>query len=47
MPTTRWGELITHINREIMHHGAEVCLLRDLCRATGATTRDKRLIPQR
>jgi hypothetical protein len=25
--------LITHINREVMHHGAEICLLRDLYRA--------------
>ena len=25
--------LITHINREVMHHGAEICLLRDLHRA--------------
>lgn len=26
--------LILHINREVMHHGGEVCLLRDLYRAT-------------
>jgi DinB superfamily len=25
--------LIVHINREVMHHGGEVCLLRDLYRA--------------
>lgn len=25
--------LITHLNREVMHHGAEICLLRDLHRA--------------
>jgi len=25
--------LITHINREVMHHGGEICLLRDLFRA--------------
>lgn len=30
--------LITHINREVMHHGAEICLLRDLYRAGMATT---------
>lgn len=24
------GELILHINREAIHHGAEICLLRDL-----------------
>ncbi|MGW1027639.1 DinB family protein [Streptomyces sp. NPDC002577] len=35
--------LILHINREIMHHGGEVCLLRDLYRATGATGRGARL----
>ena len=37
--------LILHINREVMHHGAEIGLLRDLYRATGATTRHIRLIP--
>ena len=25
--------LVAHINREVMHHGAEICLLRDLYRA--------------
>jgi hypothetical protein len=25
--------LVTHINREVMHHGGEICLLRDLYRA--------------
>ena len=34
-----------HINREVMHHGGEIGLLRDLNRATGATTRHSRLIP--
>lgn len=24
------GTLIAHIHREIIHHGAEICLLRDL-----------------
>jgi hypothetical protein len=33
------GALIAHINREVMHHGAEVCLLRDLYRAGFATGR--------
>lgn len=38
-----WGgdrppALIAHINREVMHHGAEICLLRDLYRA-GMVTR--------
>ncbi|MER7440364.1 DinB family protein [Micromonospora avicenniae] len=27
--------LIVHVNREVMHHGGEICLLRDLYRATG------------
>jgi hypothetical protein len=27
--------LILHINREAMHHGGEICLLRDLYRASG------------
>lgn len=38
--------LVAHINRETMHHGAEIALLRDLWRATGARTRDSRLVPQ-
>jgi hypothetical protein len=25
------GELVLHINREAIHHGAEIALLRDLC----------------
>jgi hypothetical protein len=29
--------LITHLNRETMHHGGEICLLRDLYRADLAT----------
>ena len=40
------AELIAHINREVMHHGAEIALLRDLYRATGATSRDSRLVPR-
>jgi hypothetical protein len=27
--------LVLHISREVMHHGGEICLLRDLYRATG------------
>jgi hypothetical protein len=27
--------LIVHINREVMHHGGEICLLRDLYQARG------------
>ena len=27
--------LVLHINREVIHHGAEICLLRDLFRAAG------------
>jgi hypothetical protein len=26
--------VVMHLNREVMHHGAEICLLRDLYRAT-------------
>jgi hypothetical protein len=39
------AELIAHISREVMHHGAEIALLRDLWRSTGATTRHSRLVP--
>ncbi|OLB73772.1 MAG: hypothetical protein AUI14_25270 [Actinobacteria bacterium 13_2_20CM_2_71_6] len=38
--------LIVHINREVMHHGGEICLLRDLYLATGATSRHSRLVPR-
>jgi hypothetical protein len=31
--------LIVHVNRETMHHGAEICLLRDLYRAGGPNGR--------
>jgi hypothetical protein len=27
-----WSELVLHINREVIHHGAEILLLRDLFR---------------
>jgi hypothetical protein len=27
--------LVVHISREVMHHGGEICLLRDLYRAGG------------
>lgn len=40
------AQLVAHISREAMHHGAEIALLRDLYRATGATTRDSRLVPR-
>jgi hypothetical protein len=40
------GPRRSHISREAMHHGAEIALLRDLYRATGAETRDSRLLPQ-
>jgi hypothetical protein len=39
--------LILHINREVMHHGGEIGLLRDLYRATGVTTRYSKLVPSR
>jgi hypothetical protein len=32
-----FGALLLHIAREVIHHGAEICLLRDLHRATGGT----------
>jgi DinB superfamily len=38
--------LILHISREVMHHGGEIGVLRDLYRATDATTRDSRLVPR-
>ena len=31
-----WASLVLHVNREALHHLAEVSLLRDLYRATGA-----------
>ena len=45
--TDPMAALIAHINREAMHHGAEIGLLRDLYRATGATSRHSRLVPRR
>jgi hypothetical protein len=41
------AELVLHLNREAMHHGGEICLLRDLYRATGASDRADRLVPRR
>jgi hypothetical protein len=35
--------LIVHLNREVMHHGGEIGLLRDLYRATGADRRTDHL----
>ena len=35
--------LVLHLNRETMHHGGEIGVLRDLYRATGAKSRDDRL----
>jgi hypothetical protein len=32
-----FGHLVLHLNRELIHHGAEICTLQDLCRA-GSTT---------
>jgi hypothetical protein len=37
--------LVVHISREVMHHGGEIGVLRDLYRATGAKTRTSHLIP--
>jgi hypothetical protein len=36
--------LVLHLNRETMHHGGEIGLLRDLYRATGARSRGDRLV---
>jgi DinB family protein len=33
------AELVLHLNREAMHHGGEICLLRDLYRDTVASGR--------
>lgn len=33
------AELVLHLNREVMHHGAEIALLRDLYAATGGAHR--------
>ncbi|CAN5704970.1 DinB family protein [soil metagenome] len=32
--------LVLHINRELIHHGAEICLLRDLYRDTSTTSKE-------
>jgi DinB superfamily len=37
------ANLVLHLNRETMHHGGEIGVLRDLYRATGATSRHDRL----
>jgi hypothetical protein len=39
--------LALHLNRETMHHGGEIGLLRDLYRATGAGSRPGRLVVER
>ncbi|PRY29468.1 DinB family protein [Pseudosporangium ferrugineum] len=36
--------LVLHLNRETFHHGGEIGTLRDLYRATGARSRDDRLV---
>jgi hypothetical protein len=41
------ANLVLHLNREAMHHGGEIGTLRDLYRATGATSRDDRLVVRR
>jgi hypothetical protein len=33
------ADLVLHVHRELIHHLAEVCLLRDLHRHTATTTR--------
>ena len=37
------ANLVLHLNRETMHHGGEIGVLRDLYRATGARSRHDRL----
>jgi uncharacterized damage-inducible protein DinB len=37
------ANLVLHLNRETMHHGGEIGVLRDLYRATGARRRTDRL----
>jgi DinB superfamily len=32
-----YADLVLHINRELIHHGAEICLLRDLYRVRAAS----------
>jgi DinB superfamily len=39
--------LVLHLNRETMHHGGEIGVLRDLYRATGAASRQDHLIVSR
>lgn len=34
--------LVAHLNREVMHHGGEICLMRDLYHATGAARPGRR-----
>ncbi len=38
--TAPMAELVLHINREVVHHGAEVLLLRDLYRSRGTSGAD-------
>lgn len=35
-----FATLVLHINREVIHHGAEICLLRDLYRSTNGDPLD-------
>lgn len=37
------AELVLHVSRELMHHGGEIGVLRDLYRATGARDRNDTL----
>jgi hypothetical protein len=38
------AQLVLHLNRETMHHGGEIGVLRDLYRASGAGSREDRLV---
>jgi hypothetical protein len=37
-----YADLVLHINRELIHHGAEICLLRDLYRVRSLSTQESR-----
>ena len=36
-----YADLVLHINRELIHHGAEICLLRDLYRTRTQTPQEE------
>jgi hypothetical protein len=46
-PRSAMAALVLHLNRETMHHGGEIGVLRDLYRATGAMSRQDHLVVRR